>query len=176
MKLELLQEYIFIALDIFGKKFDNIGESINNELEAWLTFLSVDKPEVILKLIETYPKFEPLYREVYEICRNTEKVMGMFSKELQELDENTVQYMIDEMQDQIDEMLDEIAEKALILREKDNQLKEKDKQIEQGIRLYLSLCQAQGVSREIAIKGLIQTYQLSEEQLEFYLEKYWDED
>ena len=98
-----MQEYIFIALDIFGKKFDNIGESINNELEAWLTFLSVDKPEVILKLIETYPKFEPLYREVYEICRNTEKVMGMFSKELQELDENTVQYMIDEMQDQIEE-------------------------------------------------------------------------
>ena len=86
----------------------------------------------------------------------------MFSKELQELDENTVQYMIDEMQDQIEE--------------KDNQLQEKDKQIEQGIQLYLSLCQAQGVSREIAIKGLIQTYQLSEEQLEFYLEKYWDED
>ncbi|MGF0018788.1 hypothetical protein [Sporofaciens sp. SGI.106] len=139
-----MQEYIFIALDIFGKKFDNIGEGINNELEAWLTFLSVDKPEVILKLIKSYPKFEPLYREVYEICRNTEKVMGMFSKELQELDENTVQYMIDEMQDQIEE--------------KDNQLQEKDKQIEQGIQLYLSLCQAQGVSREIAIKGLIQTY------------------
>ena len=160
VKLELLQEYIFIALDIFGKKFDNIGESINNELEAWLTFLSVDKPEVILKLIEIYPKFEPLYREVYEICRNTEKVMGMFSKELQELDENTVQYMIDEMQDQIEE--------------KDEQLQEKDKQIEQGIQLYLSLCQAQGVSREIAIKGLMQTYQLSEGQIESQWEKFCD--
>ena len=107
-----MQECIFIALDIFGKKFDNIDEGINNELEAWLTFLSVDKPEVILKLIETYPKFDPLYREVYKLCRNTEKVMGMFSKELQELDENTLQYMIDEMQDQIEG---------------------KDKQIERGI-------------------------------------------
>ena len=155
-----MQEYIFIALDIFGKKFDNIGEGINNELEAWLTFLSVDKPEVILKLIKSYPKFEPLYREVYEICRNTEKVMGMFSKELQELDENTVQYMIDEMQDQIEE--------------KDNQLQEKDKQIEQGIQLYLSLCQAQGVSREIAIKGLMQTYQLSEEQIDSQWEQFCD--
>ena len=155
-----MQEYIFIALDIFGKKFDNIGEGINNELEAWLTFLSVDKPEVILKLIKSYPKFEPLYREVYEICRNTEKVMGMFSKELQELDENTVQYMIDEMQDQIEE--------------KDNQLQEKDKQIEQGIQLYLSLCQAQGVSREIAIKGLMQTYQLSEGQIESQWEQFCD--
>ncbi len=29
--------------------------------------------------------------------------MGMFSKELQELDRNTVQYMIDEMEEEIDE-------------------------------------------------------------------------
>ena len=77
----------------------------------------------------------------------------MFSKELQELDENTVQYMIDEMQDQIEE---------------------KDKQIEQGIQLYLSLCQAQGVSREIAIKGLMQTYQLSEGQIESQWEQFCD--
>ena len=34
------------------------------------------------------------------MCRNTEKVMNMFSKELRELDRNTVQYMIDEMQEE----------------------------------------------------------------------------
>ena len=37
------------------------------------------------------------------MCENVEKVMEMFSKELQLLDQNTVQYMIDEMQDMIDE-------------------------------------------------------------------------
>ena len=42
-----------------------------------------------------------MYDEVYQLCRNTKKVMEMFSKELQELDRNTVQYMIDEMQDTI---------------------------------------------------------------------------
>lgn len=31
-----------------------------------------------------------MYEEVYEMCRNTEKVMNMFSKELRELDRNTV--------------------------------------------------------------------------------------
>ena len=36
------------------------------------------------------------------MCENVEKVMEMFSKELQLLDQNTVQYMIDEMQDTID--------------------------------------------------------------------------
>lgn len=32
------------------------------------------------------------------MCQNMAKIMGLFSKELQELDRNTVQYMIDEMQ------------------------------------------------------------------------------
>lgn len=38
------------------------------------------------------------------MCLNTEKVMNMFSKELSQLDKNTVQYMIDEMQTEIDGM------------------------------------------------------------------------
>ena len=29
-----------------------------------------------------------MYEEIYELCQNTEKVMGMFSKELLELDPN----------------------------------------------------------------------------------------
>ena len=44
-----------------------------------------------------------MYDEAYMICRNIEEVMDMFSEELYELDKNTVQYMIDEMQDTIDE-------------------------------------------------------------------------
>ena len=99
LKLELLQDYTFIALDIFRKNLQNKG--ISNQLDAWLTFLSVDEPETIVNLITTFPQFKPMYNEVYQLCRNTEKVMEMFSKELQELDRNTVQYMIDEMQDMI---------------------------------------------------------------------------
>ena len=102
IQIELLQEYVFIALDIFREKLDNGDKKITDELEAWLAFLSIDDPDVILKLIEAYPQFEPLYREVYEMCLNLERMMDMFSKELAELDKNTVQYMIDEMQDTID--------------------------------------------------------------------------
>ena len=36
--------------------------------------------------------------------------MGLFSKELQMLDENTVQYMIEDMQDKIDEQASTIDE------------------------------------------------------------------
>ena len=117
LKLELLQEYIFICLDIFKKTPDNKIRKINNELEAWLTFLCMDEPEVILQLIDSYPQFEALYYDIYTLCLNLERMMEMFSKELAELDKNTVQYMIDEMQDTIDEQNCTINEMRNILNE-----------------------------------------------------------
>ena len=63
-------------------------------------FLTCDEPERIAELIQAYPEFKRMYEDVYELCRNMEDVMGLFSKELQELDRNTVQYMIDVMQDE----------------------------------------------------------------------------
>ena len=65
-------------------------------------FFSSEDPERIIELIDKYPMFREMYDDIYELCRNMEKVMGMFSKELRELDRNTVQYMIDEMQETID--------------------------------------------------------------------------
>ena len=100
ISIDLLQEYVFIPLDIFYRILHNKG--IRNQLEAWLTFLSTDEPEMIEKLILSYPQFRCYYEEIYTLCQNTERVMDMFSKELQELDKNTVQYMIDEMQEEID--------------------------------------------------------------------------
>ena len=100
LKLNLLQKYYFIPLDIFRKNVHNKG--ISTKLDAWLVFLTSDEPERIAALIQAYPEFKKLYEDIYELCRNVEDVMGLFSKELLELDRNTVQYMIDEMQDVID--------------------------------------------------------------------------
>ena len=58
--------------------------------------------EQIIELLEKYPKFRPMYEQVYEMCRSTERVMGMFSKELKELDDSTVEFMIDELQEMAD--------------------------------------------------------------------------
>ena len=70
-----------------------------------------------------------MYEEVYNLCRNIQGVMDMFSKELLELDRNTVQYMIDAMQETIDRQakdLDEIRlEKQEIEQEKQAALLEK---------------------------------------------------
>ena len=119
LELELLQKYVFIPLDIFHGIYHNDGKSNGknsanrcwNKTEAWLTFLSTDEPEIIIELIRQYPEFKEMYEEIYVMCQNVEKVMEMFSKELIQLDRNTVQYMIDEMQDTIDVQKEELEAK-----------------------------------------------------------------
>ena len=124
VKLNLLQKYIFLPLDIFKKTHHN--KPIENKLEAWLTFFSAEEPDEIINLIESYPEFIPLYKDLSELCRNTKKVMRMFSKELQELDRNTVSYMIDEMQEEINQQKAELEGKDMALQKKDVALQEKD--------------------------------------------------
>lgn len=124
VQLEMVQEYVFIPLDIFRKNHHN--KDIKTEIEAWLTFLSSDRPEDILGLIRQFPCFEALYDDIYTLCLNTERVMGMFSKELLEMDRNTVQYMIDEMQDEINAMKAEITDKDAAIADKDAAIADKD--------------------------------------------------
>ena len=84
-------------------------KGISNKLDAWLAFLSMDSPEVIVKLIKKYPEFTVMYEHIYNICRNVEGMMEMYSEELKILDRNTVKYMVDQMQEQIDNQKEKIA-------------------------------------------------------------------
>ena len=129
LEMELLQKYLFVPLDIFQKIQYNTG--IRNKLEAWLAFLSIDDPAVILRLIAEYPEFKPLYEQVYNLCQNVERVMEMYSDELRELDRNTVQFMIDDMQDIINRQQTQLAEQTQQLVKKDQQMAEKDQQMAQ---------------------------------------------
>jgi transcriptional regulator of NAD metabolism len=95
------------------------NKGITDKLDAWLTFLSMDSPEVIVELIERYPEFRAMYEHIYNICRNVEGMMEMYSEELKILDRNTVKYMVDQMQEQID------SQKELIDNQKE-QLVEKE--------------------------------------------------
>lgn len=51
-----------------------------------------------MELSNKYPEFTTMYEHVYNICQNMEKMMGMYSEELKILDQNTVRYMVDQMQ------------------------------------------------------------------------------
>ena len=116
MEMDLLQEYTFICLDIFNSVIHNEGREIENRLEEWLVFLSQDDPNMIIKLLNRDPVFQRIYEEVYTICLNTERMMNMFSKELEILDRNTVKLMVDEMIEEHAQQMAEIAEERKQLK------------------------------------------------------------
>ena len=112
--------YLYL-LTFLHKTMEN--KTIQTELEAWLTFLSTDDPEQIYNLIQNFPIFREMYEDIFHLCQNTERVMDMYSKELAEMDHNTAEYMVDEMQKDLDEARE-------IIQEKDNELKLKEDTIQ----------------------------------------------
>ena len=126
IELNLLQEYTFICLDIFDDIIHNEGRKIDGRLEEWLVFLKEDDPDMIIKLLEQNFEFRDIYEEIYNICRNSERMMGMFSKELEILDRNTVKLMIDEL----DEALGEEREKVKAIKQERETLKAEKESLE----------------------------------------------
>lgn len=135
LRMNLLQKYYFISLDIFREVMHNYN--VTTKLDAWLGFLSIDEPEFILALIEQYPEFRSVYQHIYDMCQNIEGVMRMFSKELQELDRNTVRYIMDEMQA-------EIAEKDATIAQKDHALAEKERLYQEALKRIAELERERG--------------------------------
>lgn len=80
IKMELLQEYVYIPLDVFQNVVQNKG--IRNRLEVWFKFFSTDELRRTAELLKKYPKFRQMYQEIYELCQNVENVMELFSKEI----------------------------------------------------------------------------------------------
>ena len=133
LEMNLLQKYLFVPLDIFQKiQHNKNGEiKIANRLEAWLAFLCMNRLEEIIAIIEKYPDFKDLYSQIYDMCRNIEEVMAMFSKELLEMDRNIVQLMIDDMQKELDETKDELVGTKGKLDEAQGQLDETKGQLDE---------------------------------------------
>ena len=139
LEMELLQYYIFIPLDIFRENLDNgiVKREDLSRLDAWLLFLSSDRPEDIIAVTEQYPEFRPIYEHLFSICQNEERMMDMFEEELRTMDHNTVKLMIDELKENyhyLEEKYQDLEEKSRGLEEKSQGLEEtvqglqKDKQ------------------------------------------------
>ena len=78
--------------------------------------------------------------------------MEMFSRELQELDRNTVQYMMDEMQEEIDQQKEEISQQKEKLDQKDRELEELRKRIRNWSRARTE-SQAKEKTRKVCAKA-----------------------
>jgi len=121
-EMNFLTNFIYISLDTFGC----VSQNISNYLDAWLTFLSSDSPEDIIRLVEAYPEFKTYYHDIAMFRKKPKELMNMYSDALIQMDRNTVNYMIEEMQKEVEELSAEVAQKKVILAEQDKALAEKD--------------------------------------------------
>jgi hypothetical protein len=103
-----LAEILYISLDTFQKVVHN---EIDNPLHAWLTFFSAQDAPAILKLVEKYPDFLPLYQEIAAFRKNPEEVISMYSEALAIMDHNTEIYMLEETRKELAVMKVKTAEK-----------------------------------------------------------------
>ena len=127
LQLDLLQQFYLISLDVFSENKYPLDK--NNRLTAWLSLLATRNTEDLDTILAAYPWLEEIYQDMASYLRKPEEVLTMFSDALKILDHNTVQYMIDEMQNPIDGQKAEIADQAEQIAVKDSQLADKDSQI-----------------------------------------------
>ena len=167
LDMEMYQECYVIALDEFKKSryyLDNkeelevTGKDTQNaedieqqntrmDVNAWLSLFVTDKVEDIEKNILKYQWLEEIYKEMAEYLVKPEEVFIMYSEALRILDENTVKYMVDELQGENKELKEKtmkLESKATELENKTTELKEqiidfKKKQLESDIKIIMNM-------------------------------------
>ena len=125
LELDMLQEYLLIPLDIFLQNRHNI----DRKLDAWLYFIASDRLEDVCRVVEKYPEFWKLYEEVFQFRFQKEELISMYSDALRILDENTVQYMVEEQQELIEVQRQKISQNQQQLDEQLQQLEEQQQQL-----------------------------------------------
>ena len=163
-KIDLLTNILYISLDTFH----DVVHNITNKRDAWLTFLSSDRPEDILQLVKAYPEFMECYQDIVEFRRKPEELMSMYTDAFIEAERNTVKYMCEEQQKEIKESKKIIEAQNAQLSKQNAQLSEqsaqligKDETIAQiGAQLTEQKAQLTEKDRKISeLKKLIQQLQ-----------------
>lgn len=131
ISINLLQEYILIPLDIFYEFHQNKEK---DTLNKWLSFFSIRNTDDILHLVEAYPAFLPIFEDVYNLYLDMGRVINMYSSILREMDRNTVDLMIDEMQQTIDEQKSIISKKDAAISQKDSKIHEQAMALQAALR------------------------------------------
>ena len=117
--INFLANYTYVSLDTFH----SVRQNISSYLDAWFTFLSSDAPEDILNLIEAYPEFKEYYHDIALFRKNPKELMNMYSEALIQMDKNTANYMIEEMQKEVEELQTRLDAWGAVLEEKKEETK-----------------------------------------------------
>ena len=141
LSMEFLQEYFLVALDVFR---EIPYPKDRSQRTAWLSLLATEDLKDAEKVVGEYPWLEEIYEEIAMLRQRPEEVLGMFSEALRILDQNTLKYMIEELQKEMKEQKEqletaieekdaffvELAKKDAKLAERDSELAKKDAALE----------------------------------------------
>ena len=152
LNLELLQEYFIITLDVFRENQYSKEKSTQN---AWLSLLTSETVDDLERLVAEYPWMTGICQDMADYLYKPEEVLNMFSEALRILDDNTAQYMVDEMKKEIQEKDELIAEKDkaidaamneknMAIAEKDAAINEKNKALAEIETLKAMLAEKNG--------------------------------
>ena len=122
VQINLLDNITFISLDTFR----SVVQNIDTEQKAWLSFLTADDPDEIVRLVNAYPEFLPCYRDIISFRGRPKDLITTFSDALREMDRNTEIYMVEQLAKEVQEKDHALAEKDNVIVEKDNVIAERD--------------------------------------------------
>lgn len=120
------------SADLLLRQYSRVKGKRGNELNGWLALLSVDSTDCLDELVTDYPQLRSIFVDMAGYLDKPAEVIDMFSEALKILDENTVHYMIEEMQKQIDEDKETIADKDSALADRDALLDKKKTELEEA--------------------------------------------
>ena len=112
-----------------GKGQWGVSICILEKVTAWLSLLATRNVDDLTEILVIYPWLEAIYQDMASYLHKPEEVLTMFSDALKILDNNTVQYMIDEMQNTIDDQKAQLSDKDSQLTDMHSQLADKDSQL-----------------------------------------------
>ena len=87
-----------------------------------MSLLTADSTDNLTTLISNYPWMESICQDISEYLYRPEEVISMFSKALKKMDENTVNFMIEQMKKALEEKDAALSEKDAALFEKDAEI------------------------------------------------------
>ena len=128
LEMDMLQEYIFIALD----SFHDLVPDPSNELEAWLAFVSARTLTEIDRVILKFPSFQTIKDDVIMYGETQpEEVLRMYLDCLDLFDYNDRLQDLKETKAKVEQLEKEVAEKEAALAQKDDALAQKDNALAQ---------------------------------------------
>ena len=198
LKMELLQEYCLVALDVFREK---PYPKDKTEQTAWIAFLATDSLRQAEELVIEFPWLEEIYAEMAEYLHRPEEVLNMYSEALKIMDQNTVQYMIELQQQRLEEMQsrneelqcqaeemqsrnDELQCQAEEMQSRNEELQHQTEeaqrqnaelrnQLESALAMNIAVWREGGCTKEAVCVKLQENYGIASASAERMIEMYW---